>query len=106
MWAQFLHLVTGLCLLGSLFLSVISTASHRWIEKNIDSNNTYHLGLWKFCDMKQCIMTSRVPFITEDHLFGKKKNIIGLLPVNRSCLILIPQGSFVGFLILYKENSP
>ena len=81
MWVQLLHVMTGLCLLGSLFLSVISTASHRWIEKSVE-NSTYHLGLWKFCDMKQCVMSSRVPFITEGHLFGKRTLTVCLLSVD------------------------
>ena len=72
MIAQVLHLLTGLCLLGSLFLSVISVASHTWVEQKVENNtHTYHIGLWKYCNLKQCIMVRNVGLVTEGGLCGE-----------------------------------
>ena len=72
MFAVFLRVFTGLCLLASLFLGVISVASHRWIEKYAKNGTQfYHMGLWKFCDMKQCHVSLETGFILNNGLGGK-----------------------------------
>ncbi|XP_066929327.1 uncharacterized protein [Clytia hemisphaerica] len=105
MFAVFLRVFTGLCLLASLFLGVISVASHRWIERYAKNGTQfYHMGLWKFCDMKQCHVSIETGFILNNNLGNMLKyvrilfcvgvfaNLVALSYFMFDCLILMKKG--------------